>query len=161
MSETIQPESTQGSSLAESANVCRAHDWESKLDDFVARSQRLKFAWGIHDCCLFACDAVLCMTGTDLAADFRGKYDSALGAGRCLTEYGGAVGFLADAIAQQFGIKEVPVLYAQRGDVVLLPSNNDGPALGIVSLDGWNCLGAGMEGLTRTPLNQCLKAWRI
>jgi hypothetical protein len=161
MPETIQPESTQGSSHAESANVCRAHDWESKLDDFVARSQRLKFAWGIHDCCLFACDAVLAMTGTDLAADFRGKYDSALGAARMLKAYGGTVEMLAEEIADKFCIFEVPVLYAQRGDVVLLPSNNDGPALGIVSLDGWNCLGAGLEGLTRTPLNQCLKAWRI
>jgi hypothetical protein len=147
--------------LAFMKTIQRVIDWEQKLDRFVAERAQSPFVWGRHDCCIFACDAVLIMTDVDLAADFRDKYSSASGALRMLKAYGGTVEMLAEEIADQFCIFEVPVLYAQRGDVVLLPSNNDGPALGIVSLDGWNCLGAGPEGLVKVPLNQCLKAWRI
>jgi hypothetical protein len=144
----------------------RLDNWEHRLAEFIASRQQLPFAWGQHDCCLFACDAVLTMTGVDLASDFRGKYHSAHGAARMLKSYGGTVELLAEAIAEQHEIWELqPVLFAQRGDVVLFNAFTNaehtqrGASLGIVSMDGWNCIGAGPDG--PVPLSQCVRAWRI
>ena len=52
----------------------RIEGWEIRLDDFIKSRQNQKFQWGVHDCCLFACDAIREITGEDIAYYFRGKY---------------------------------------------------------------------------------------
>lgn len=143
------------------------HYWPERLADFIARRQEMPFAWGLNDCCLFACDAVLEMSGHDLAIDFRGKYGSALSAVRAMRDFAGMdvesahlVGALADKIAEQHSIQDIPVLMAQRGDVVLLMAQR-GESLGIVGIRGDRAVAPGVEGLESVPLSQCLKAWRI
>jgi hypothetical protein len=136
------------------------------------------FAWGKNDCATFACDAVLAMTGTDLAEPLRGKYDSALLAARTMNAFVSdieAKKSVADrkerptdnllestafAIAAIHGIRQVPVLRAQRGDVVLVKLEN-GLALAIVSLNGHEVIAPGATGLRRLPLRSALRAWRI
>ena len=44
-----------------------------------------------HDCCSFAADCVLAMTGVDKMAGYRGGYKSAVGASRKLAKAGGMV----------------------------------------------------------------------
>ncbi|WP_408068300.1 DUF6950 family protein [Yersinia nurmii] len=41
---------------------------------------REAFLWGQHDCCLFVADCAEAVCGIDSAGDYRGTYDSALGA---------------------------------------------------------------------------------
>jgi hypothetical protein len=50
--------------------------WRDRLDDWVARSHAMPFAWGTHDCALNAATSVEMQTGFDFSAEFRGQYDS-------------------------------------------------------------------------------------
>lgn len=139
----------------------RFGDWPALLDAFVASRLKLPFAWGWNDCCLFACDAVLAMTGEDLAESFRGKYFNARDAKRMLQQAGAeTVGELADRIAADFGLRCVPPQFAQRGDVVLL-HRELGESLGIVSLDGVDIWAPADEGLARIAFGAGQRAWRI
>ncbi|WP_374797259.1 DUF6950 family protein [Paracoccus sp. p3-h83] len=54
----------------------RVYNWEARLAAYVARVAREGFAWGQHDCALFAAGAVEAVTGIDPAADWRGRYSS-------------------------------------------------------------------------------------
>jgi hypothetical protein len=137
------------------------HDWPEILTRYLTRRQNEKFQWGTMDCCLFACDAVLEMSGLDLAEDFRGKYDSLKSAARIMKEVaGGGVLEVAVIKAGVYDIEQIPVLMAQRGDVVLL-SSPLGEALGIVGLDGRWTHCPGPDGVADAPLKECMKAWRI
>lgn len=143
------------------------HAWPELLHDYIERKRYAPFVWGKNDCCLFACDAVFEMTGFDLAIQFRGRYDSALSAIRAMQDFVGAeievshlVGAVANKIAATHSVQEVPVLMAQRGDVVLLLGQR-GESLGVVGLRGDRAFAPGLEDLESVPVNQCLKAWRI
>lgn len=137
----------------------RFEDWPLRLEKFLAEAEQKTFEWGSFDCCLFSCDAVLATTGVDLAAGFRGQYSSELGAAKLLTRYRGVPG-VAWKIAAEHGILEVPVLMAQRGDVVMIDSPL-GPTLGIVGLHGHKAKFITPEGLKDYPVGDCTKAWRI
>jgi hypothetical protein len=142
----------------------RVQDWPTLLFHFIEARRHTPFAWGRQDCCLFACDGILAQTGFDPAAKvFRGQYRDRLGATRLVRKHGGV-----EAIAVKFlgspGYAEVPVLMAQRGDVVLIDQidpeySGMGAALGI-------CLGVeaafpGASGLVFHPVSKCLRAWRV
>ena len=60
----------------------------------------MDFAWGTNDCCLFVCDVILAMTGTDLGEDYRGEYSTAEEAAALISEAtgGGGVEELAEQI---------------------------------------------------------------
>jgi hypothetical protein len=138
----------------------RFHDWEEKLSVFLGERADQSFEWGRNDCALFACDAALAMTGVDLAADFRGRYDSDLSAARVIIAFtsGGDLEDLAVKVAQQFELEEVKPLFARRGDIVLVPSEDGRKALAIVSTDGWHIVGPGPR---KFELSDVERAWRI
>jgi hypothetical protein len=140
--------------------MTRYHDWEKRLDEYLTKAKTQTFSWGSFDCALFVCGAVASITGVDMGADFRGKYDSCESAAEVMQAYaGGGLEQLAEKMADTLHLSEVPKFMAQRGDVVLFDTDH-GPALGIVSLDGWNVLSTGQELKVRT-LNQCRRAWHI
>jgi hypothetical protein len=160
--------------------------WQELLHNYLLRRQNEAFQWGTMDCCLFACDALLELTGVDLAVDFRGKYDSLLSAVRTMKSFTtkgtkenegdqalpdvpisrspdeemDLVEAVAEKIAAKFEIEEVPVLMAQRGDILLLDSPL-GKGLGILGLRGTHVHCAGPDGVVDVPLTECLRAWRI
>ena len=145
--------------------------WPELLEKFINRRAEQPFAWGTNDCATLACDAVLAMTGTDIAEPLRGGYTSALGAARRMRDFikKRSQKALAEAlrleavavvIAREWLIDEVPILEAQRGDIALLDTEL-GAALGVVSLNGWEILAPGTEGLMRLPLRSASRAWRI
>jgi hypothetical protein len=145
--------------------------WQELLHGYFLRRQNEAFKWGTMDCCLFACDAIRELTDVDLAQDFRGQYDSLLSAVRAMKTFTAAgsespdeeldlVEAVAVKIATQFGIEEVPVLMAQRGDVLLLDSR-PGKGLGILGLRGTHAHCAGLDGVVDVPLHECFRAWRI
>ena len=137
----------------------RHNNWPEKMNEAIDRHRATPFAWGTSDCCLFACDVILETTGIDPGADLRGAYASRLGAARVLKRLGG-VEAIAEARCTEHGFAELPsVSFAQRGDVVLLDTPREGPALGI-------CVGSraafmGPNGLEFVLVSNCRRAWRV
>lgn len=135
----------------------RRLDWIKQLTAVVEHARDTPFAWGTHDCALFAANCVLAMTGVDFAAEFRGTYDSAEGARRALR------GPLEPVLTARLG-PPCPRGFAGRGDVVLVdPSkeNTFGPAVGIVGLSGLSIYVVAEDGLGELPITRALKAWKI
>lgn len=112
----------------------------------------MPFEWGRNDCCLFAADAVLAMTGEDPAASLRG-YSSALAAQRLIDEAGGL-----QALASQALGEPVSQLMAGVGDVVLL--TNEGREL-LAICNGINAVAPGPDGMVVLDMAAALAAWKI
>ena len=133
--------------------MARLPDWESRLRAYLTEPGRERFAWGTNDCALFACGAVLAMTGEHPFPEFVGAYDSRESAAEALRRLG--AGTLFATCDTKFA--RVSPAFAQRGDVVAC----DVGALGI-------CLGADAVFLTdiadkymRLPRDRFVAAWRI
>lgn len=131
--------------------MSRYPDWPERLHAFVEARRGTPFAWGKHDCCLFAADAVAAMTGADLAGTLRGRYTTRIGAARILKKQGG-LRAIVDA-----RMTRIPTLAAGRGDVVLIETEQ-GDALGICL--GRQIVAAGPDGLTFIGLERAEAAWR-
>lgn len=112
----------------------------------------MPFEWGKNDCCLFAADAVLAMTGVDPAEPLRG-YSSAIAAQRLVDEAGG----LREFVSQFLG-EPVSPLMAAVGDVVLL-ENEGRDLLGICN--GTNVVGAGARGMAVLGMDLARAAWKV
>lgn len=96
------------------APLVRVANWPERLTACLSALQGRPFAWGQHDCCTNAFDAVLAMTGQDRMADVRGRYADARSAYSILRSEGG----LADFTTRRLGASLRPTL-AGRGDVVM------------------------------------------
>lgn len=106
----------------------RVTNWERQLADYLDACAGKEFCWGEFDCCLFAADAVIAVTGIDLASEYRGKYDSELGAYKALKRYGkGDIKTTLNALLGQ----PKSVLNAKRGDVCLVNTPQGRLAAGI------------------------------
>lgn len=140
--------------------LTRFPNWPERLDA-VLRDNNRPFQWGVNDCALRACDVVLAITGTDVAAEFRGRYTTRVGATRVMRRlYGGNLERVAEKIAAAHGMPEIPPALARRGDVVLVDTDH-GPSLGVMRHDGRHA-----EFKTDTqplifPAGDCRRAWRV
>lgn len=131
----------------------RLEDWPTRLFAYIAQRRRMPFAWGTHDCCQFARRAVEAITGEDPAAGLDLlEYTDAAGAAAYLAEHP------IESIPAAAGLQEIPVLRAQRGDIVLMPSGEH-LVLG-VCLGGY-IAGPGATELEHIPLRRAVKAWRV
>jgi len=133
----------------------RPENWTEILATSVDKASDHPFVWGQLDCCLFAADVVLAITGQDHAAEFRGHYSSATGAKKALLRYG--QGEIKETMSAKLG-EPLPPLMAGRGDFVLAATEL-GDSLGI-------CMGAAAafkspNGVVYLRLDQCLCAWRV
>jgi hypothetical protein len=144
--------------------ITRTHTWEADLHHYLTDQLDQPFQFGARDCCLFVCDAVLAMTGTDVAEDFRGRYSTAIGAARTIRSITGTGPTVEDAAIYVTSKFEMPkldaVLLAQRGDVVLY-DGDEGPILGLVALNGRDALFVTETAMRRIPLAECRAAWRV
>jgi|SRR5665213_1978903 len=148
--------------------LTRTPFWDTR--EFNAHLQehaRKPFAWGTHDCCTSAANAIQSFTGVDIAADFRGKYTdlaSALAAIKTVTG-GSTIEDAAAWCAAKHGLVEYPKpLFAQRGDLVLMQvTNEDGLPLiaGVVHLNGLHAISVGEHGLVRLPVRAVRRAWKV
>lgn len=102
------------------------------------------------------------MTGTDLAIAFRGRYASRVELLPLIRKYAGAVSLraLAERITAEYQMPEVPVLRAQRGDLVMLKRARD-HSLGLVDLNGREIVIAFANELRRLPIGRAARAWRV
>lgn len=132
----------------------RIPTWRTALHETVEAHRRVPFAWGQHDCALFAADCIKAMTGLDLATGFRGSYHSASGAQRALKRAG-----YADlvALAANFFEETTPMM-AGAGDIAAFETP-DGWALGVVVGERVTVLGP--DGLGSLDRLDAAKAFRI
>ncbi|WP_127109939.1 DUF6950 family protein [Pararhodobacter zhoushanensis] len=132
--------------------VTRIAGWETILAEQIEAARLRPFQWGVHDCATWAADVRAALTGTESAAQaWRGRYKTEIGAARALRRLGWPD--LATGAEAALGAP-IPVLMAQRGDVVM-----DGQTFGV-------CVGAsaafvGETGLIYARLGQCSAAWRV
>jgi hypothetical protein len=133
--------------------MSRVPDWQVALAECVAARALVPFAWGAQDCALFAADCAQVCTGHDPAAGLRGTYHDALGAARVLAQFGG----LAAIAAERFG-EEVPVLFAQPGDIGLIETEGR-DSLCVWTGGAWHA--PGKDGLVAFTLDRAKKVWRL
>ncbi|MFM2042564.1 MAG: hypothetical protein RLY86_1140 [Pseudomonadota bacterium] len=141
--------------------MTRRPDWPERLDRVVGVARHSTFAWGRVDCCLFAADAVVAVTGMDPAAPWRGTYADARTAARLLGRLGGlgGLGATAAGIARRHGWPAVPPAFLGRGDVALVRLDDGRPALAV-------CLGTALvlpaeRGLAKLERDRARSGWRI
>lgn len=133
--------------------MTRSKDWPSRFARLVSEARGRPFAWGTHDCCLWAADAVEALTGRDLAARWRGAYMSELGAFRIVFALGGL-----PAIAALAG-PEIPVGLAVQGDIGLVHWPDGVVSLGVAA-GGPRWLVVGDSGLV-TLEDAAERAWGV
>ena len=152
----------------------RSETWDTReFDRFLRHEAHAPFVWGQNDCCLFAANAILAFTGTDLAEDFRGKYaDEASAFALIKSVTGGSSSEDAAAwCAQKHGLvewvrngKPAP-LFAQRGDLVVLsdpvPGDIGRVIAGVMGLRGTHALSVGDGGLRKIPIHFVKRAWKV
>lgn len=110
----------------------------SALGRFLDAAAAAPFAYGRHDCCLFAADWVRAWHDRDPASAWRGGYVDALGAARLVRQAGGvealfAVGCASVGLARWHGAP-------QAGDVGVVAAPT---AVGVVDAVGAVCLAGG------------------
>lgn len=130
----------------------RVSDWPTVLVQKVEEWRYRPFEWGVSDCCQFAADVVLALTGTDHRAAFP-QYGSREEAEAIIAQHGGMVGLLSSVLGEA-----KPVARAMRGDVIAADFG-DGIAAGI-------CLGVhscapGARGLIFRPTLSAVAAWGV
>lgn len=130
----------------------KAPDWRLRLQTLIDQRMLMPFAWGLHDCCLWAADAVLAQTGVDPAAAERGTYADAAGAARLVRDLGGL-----EAIAGRAG-PAIPPLMATLGDIGLV-TLEDREALAVCAGQVW--LAPGSSAMAAIPLQKANRAWRV
>lgn len=136
--------------------IARFENWPSRLFGLIESRRKTPFQWGDHDCCLFACDAVKAMTGTDPAKPFRG-YSGEDEAKKLIAAYG-TLEDLISARCREMGFSEIAPAMSQRGDLALF-DNKGNPALGLCV--GGEVVFPGKIGLAALPLSVCRRAWRV
>ncbi len=127
----------------------RFPDWHDRLCTFLDTVAEKPFKWGEHDCALFGANAVLRMTGVDIAEEFRGKYDSHATSLIALREYG--AGTLLKTMKSKLASTSVHL--AKRGDLVMKDRRTVGVCVGAYS---WFVAQVGDgEGLIALPTSSC------
>lgn len=112
--------------------MTRFPDWHPRLVAWLTEVARLPFAYGSHDCALFAAGAVAAMTGHDFAAPWRGRYTTLRGGLRVLR----AAGFADHVSLAQSVLPPRAPAFAQPGDLAVIGDTPGDRALGVVQGPG-------------------------
>ena len=142
-------------------SLTRLPNWESLLAKFLSSRRTAPYAWGTNDCCTFSADAIQAMTGTDIAADFRG-YTDEVGAYAAIKKVCNGVS-ASDAVsycATKYGLVERSnAKFASRGDLLLV-SNAGTIIVGILDTHGKaSCVTD--KGLAQFPISDITAAYQV
>jgi len=129
----------------------RLANWRENLESLVQSRQAQPFGWGVSDCCLWAADVVLAITGRDPMAEYRGRYGTERGARRVMRRQR-----IEDLVTQRLGPEVSPRL-AQPGDVGVIDGGK-WPAL--VARVGGCWMAQGADGLVVIDARRVRVAWR-
>ena len=136
------------------AMIHRLPDWRPRLIAYLHEVAHKPFVEGQHDCALFAAGAVQAMTGTDLAAEWRG-YSSTREGIKALISSG--YKSHVDIVASMFD--EVAPALAQPGDIAAVQLDDDIPALGVVQ--GERIYVVGPDRLLSIPRRSAIRAFEV
>ena len=102
------------------------------------------------------------MTDTDVAADFRGRYSTAMEARRLMRAQTGSesVQAITELITRKFTMTETTILLCQRGDVALM-RRAGGFSLGMIALNGREIMVCYRRGLIQIPMTRAMRVWRV
>lgn len=134
----------------------RFPDWQRRLNQFMLGRKADPFVWGENDCALLVCDAVQEITGTNMAEEVRGKYESEESARSLM---GSSLAAYAANVAAKHELPETDWKHLRRGDVGLIDTK-DGGALGIVWMPGYLSF-PGPSGLESVPVRMARRGWLI
>jgi len=141
--------------------ITRSENWPELMSLAVSHALTRPFVPGADACIFYIADIIGAYTGVDLAADFRGKIESEKDMLRLVKSHErGMFGLVSDTMAK-YGVPEIEVGYAQRGDLLLVESDGRNPmlAMGLRVIGG--VLTVGAKGCHIVPLGRALAAWKI
>jgi hypothetical protein len=138
-------------------DTLRVPGWPEALAEACTEAEERAFAWGTHDCGLWARAVAQALTGRDPAPWLEG-YATEEELAELLEDRGGLENAVVQAM-HEFGAAEILPAFAQRGDWALVDLGNE-VACGIV-LDGDRVAVPGLDGLRHTRLSRVLRAWAI
>lgn len=138
--------------------MTRLPDWRERLQEAEAPHLQAKFEWGVHDCVIRPADAILAITGVDLAEPFRGRYSS-LGEARALLK---GLGCKTTVDYVKRFLPQMRPIEARTGDLAVVDSGKAWPggALGIV-LSSRIAVYAPDGSASAVPLTAALKAFKV
>lgn len=122
------------------------------IDRHIKELRNDVFSWGKNDCCLFVADIVLEITGIDYAKEFRGRYNTRLGAMRFLSKNGGIEALFKTLLS---GLEADDLRY---GDIVIFEGIKEVTA-GIYN--GMWLVGPSPEGVAYRPPDNIIYNWRV
>ena len=136
----------------------RVENWDTKLSDYIQQQQLVKFKRGKSDCVNFVIGAIKTITKKTV---FDMDYKSLTDAKRILQELNKKdLLDIAMDIAKENNFKEIDCVYAQRGDVVFLKTDEElGGTLGVCI--GQKSIFRAKNGVETRNTNTCNLAWRI
>lgn len=140
------------------------HHLTDHLPAFITVRLNEPFSWGANDCAMFAADAIEAMTGVDVAAEFRGKYSTKLGAFKAIKKIvgGSTVADAAVYCAEKHGLREYQYpLMAKRGDLAIVRNDVGEEIAGIVALNGRHVWVPGNSGLVSLSIMDVIRSWSI
>lgn len=138
--------------------LARVPGWRARFEAAVDEIKHRPFDWATqHDCGPgLAGRLVLALTGTDVAAPWRGRYTTRAGAIRAMQESGFAT--LADLVASL--LPEIRPAQARIGDLAAFPMDTPfGHALGVVN--GERVFVLKENGIGTMGLLQATRAFRV
>jgi hypothetical protein len=128
----------------------------ARLAEFLSTAAARGFAWGQHDCMLFAADWARELTGRDPAMAFRGGYETEDEAREIVQEFGGAEALIRSALG--VGWREV-CGDRRAGDIVLADPPGHGEPIAGIAADARRSALLTRRGLVVSSV-PVLRAWR-
>lgn len=135
----------------------RPADWPERLDAAIREAAAEPFAWGRHDCFLWAARCVRRLGGPDMLAPVGTWHDEA-SAAEAIRRWGRDLEAGLGVLCARLGMQEVPPAYARRGDLVCLRTPA-GPTAGICI--GRQAMAPAPRGVTPLPMTRALRAWGV
>lgn len=140
----------------------RRPDWPERMAEEIHLAVKRPFAWGEHDCVLWACRVIEAVTGLDPSAPMRQEYRDASGARRVLEATGAdSLRALVERVCEAQGFAPIAPSEAQRGDAVLVPSGLRSWPLALGICGGRHVYIPCPQGLGRVNLADAVAAWRV
>ncbi len=136
----------------------RIENWDTKLSDYIQKQQLVKFRRGKTDCVNFVIGAIETITGKIV---FEQEYNSLKDAKKIIQELNKKdLLDIAKDIAKENNFESIGCVYAQRGDVVFLKTNEElGGTLGVCI--GQKSIFRAKAGVETRNTTTCDFAWRI
>lgn len=136
----------------------RVDNWDTKLSDYIQKQQQIKFKRGKSDCVNFVIGAIETITGKVV---FDMEYKTIKEAKEILQQFNKKdLLDIAMDIGKENNFIQIDCVYAQRGDVVFLKTEEElGGTLGVCI--GQKSIFRAKNGVETRDTNTCNFAWRI